>query len=84
MKLVGEVGEQPLCGNQIEGFRALSEPIVDLSEHLARLPQFKQGVLRTDVQPRVGLTPYARFGNYPVIGLAAMMLVLAARQRRKD
>ena len=49
---------------------------------LARLPQFTEAVLRVDVQPMTGLTPYARFGNYPVVLCAFGMLALASRQRR--
>ncbi len=50
-------------------------------EILARLPRFRQAVLRADVQPMTGLTPYARFGNYPVILSAAALLALAAWRR---
>jgi apolipoprotein N-acyltransferase len=49
----------------------------------AELPQFTQGVLRADVQPMSGLTPYARFGNYPVIALALALLGLAGWRRRQ-
>jgi apolipoprotein N-acyltransferase len=50
---------------------------------VARLPQFQQGVLRVDVQPMTGLTPYARFGNYPVVLGALGLLGLAAWRRRQ-
>jgi apolipoprotein N-acyltransferase len=49
---------------------------------VARLPQFQEAVLRADVRPMAGLTPYARLGNYPVIGGAALLLVIAIRRRR--
>jgi len=52
-------------------------------EIVARLPQFEQGVLRADVQPMTGLTPYARFGNYPVVLGAAALLGLAIWRRRR-
>jgi apolipoprotein N-acyltransferase len=52
-------------------------------EIVARLPQFKQAVLRADVQPMTGLTPYARFGNYPVILGACALLALAIWRRRQ-
>jgi apolipoprotein N-acyltransferase len=48
----------------------------------ARLPQFKEGVLRVDVQPMIGLTPYARFGNYPVLMTAFGLLAIAVWRRR--
>ena len=37
-------------------------------------PRFKPGVLTGEVQPRVGLTPYARVGNWPVIILSFLLL----------
>jgi apolipoprotein N-acyltransferase len=49
---------------------------------VARLPQFQEGVLRAHVQPMVGLTPYARFGNYPVIIAALSLLAVAIWRRR--
>jgi apolipoprotein N-acyltransferase len=51
-------------------------------EIVMQLPRFKQGVLRVDVMPMQGLTPYARFGNAPVIVLALASLALALWRRR--
>jgi apolipoprotein N-acyltransferase len=51
-------------------------------EVVGRLPQFQEAVLRADIQPMTGLTPYARFGNYPVI-VGAMGLLAAAAWRRR-
>lgn len=48
----------------------------------ATLPRFKAAVLTGVVQPRTGLTPYARVGNWPVIGLAFACVALAALLRR--
>jgi apolipoprotein N-acyltransferase len=49
---------------------------------IARVPQFQQAVLRAEVQPMTGLTPYARFGNYPVVIGALSLLAFAAWRRR--
>lgn len=38
-------------------------------------PRFKPGVLTGDVQPRIGLTPYAKVGNWPVIILSFLFVV---------
>ena len=51
-------------------------------ELLARLPQFQEAVLRAEVQPMTGLTPYARFGNYPVVAAALGLLALTSWRRR--
>lgn len=37
-------------------------------------PRFQPGVLTGDVQPRVGLTPYAKVGNWPVV-IASFLLL---------
>jgi apolipoprotein N-acyltransferase len=48
---------------------------------VAKLPQFQEAVLRAEVQPMTGLTPYARFGNYPVVAGALGLLALASWRR---
>jgi apolipoprotein N-acyltransferase len=49
---------------------------------VAQLPQFQEAVLRADVRPMTGLTPYARFGNYPVVIAALGLLGWASWRRR--
>jgi apolipoprotein N-acyltransferase len=61
-----------------DGVTALIGP---RGEVLSRLPQFKEGVLRAEVLPMTGLTPYARFGNYPVIASALALLGFAVWRR---
>ncbi|MET0291396.1 MAG: apolipoprotein N-acyltransferase [Steroidobacteraceae bacterium] len=49
---------------------------------VAQAPEFEPAVLRATVQPRSGDTPYLRFGNWPVLGLAALALLAVVGQRR--
>ena len=49
---------------------------------IAQLPQFTAGTLVERVEPRTGMTPYARFGNAPALVLAGA-LAFAARRRRR-
>lgn len=51
---------------------------------IARSPAFEPHVLRSAVQGFVGRTPYARWGNYPVVAGAALLLIgLSLHQRRR-
>ena len=52
---------------------------------LGQLEQFKAGVLTGIAQPRTGLTPYMRWGNWPFLALTALALLGGlAWPRRKD
>ena len=52
---------------------------------LGQLAQFRPGVLTGTVIPRVGLTPYVRLGNWPVLALiyAGFAAGLATRRPRR-
>ena len=53
---------------------------------VARLPAFTEGVLNGSAQQYTGATPYARYGNVPVLILAALLvlavLIFALRRAR--
>jgi apolipoprotein N-acyltransferase len=71
--------------------RATNDGVTALIAHDGRLqgtlPQFAPGVLTGIVEPRVGLTPYVRTGNAPVVLLAMLGIVIAfasgARRRER-
>jgi len=50
---------------------------------LARAPEFESTVLLGTVQPRQGLTPFARLGNWLITLPALLVLALAAREARR-
>jgi len=50
---------------------------------VSRLPEFTAGTLVERVQPRTGMTPYARFGNGPALAFAGALGLLAWRWRRR-
>lgn len=49
----------------------------------ATLPRFQQAVLEGHVQPRTGLTPYARVGNWPVISACFLLMLISQVVRTK-
>lgn len=50
----------------------------------AVLPEFERGVLRAEVRGYQGMTPYARWGDRPALGIAALALaVVLLLQRRR-
>jgi apolipoprotein N-acyltransferase len=49
---------------------------------VARSGQFETEVLEGRVQPMAGATPWVRFGDGPLAGLAALIAVGAALRRR--
>ena len=54
---------------------------------LDTIPQFQTGILKSQVVPRTGLTPYARTGNWPILSFAFLMLIafaIARLRARRD
>ncbi|WP_442862101.1 apolipoprotein N-acyltransferase [Bordetella sp. 02P26C-1] len=50
----------------------------------AQLPPHQAGILPVSVQGMTGLTPYARWGDKPVLGILALILVVAGIARRRQ
>ena len=48
-----------------------------------RAEQFVETTLEGTVQPRSGLTPFMRWGSWPVVGMCVLLLVLAGIWRRR-
>ncbi|WP_300332351.1 apolipoprotein N-acyltransferase [Accumulibacter sp.] len=48
----------------------------------AVLPPFTRAALVGEVQPYAGATPFVRWGNWPIVVLAAVFVALAAGRRR--
>jgi apolipoprotein N-acyltransferase len=48
---------------------------------LERGPQFEYVAMTRDISPLGGLTPYARFGNWPVISLCLLLMAAVAYRR---
>ncbi len=53
-------------------------------EVIKRLPQFKVGVLKAEVQPLSGSTPFVRWGDWLIVGLSALLLLGFAVLKRKQ
>lgn len=49
---------------------------------LSSLPEFAAGTLEAEVQGYAGMTPYARWGNWPVLLWLGAMLVMAGLRRQ--
>jgi apolipoprotein N-acyltransferase len=50
---------------------------------VAQAPEYEANVMRAPVQPRTGLTPYARAGNWPVLSLALVFGLVGAYFARR-
>lgn len=69
--------ERPLLRAANDGISA----IINADGHVEKtLPRFEPGVLTGAIQPRTGLTPYARVGNWPVVLACFMLLIFGYRR----
>ncbi len=57
--------------------------VIDSQGHIQKtLPRFKPSVLTATVQPRIGLTPYARVGNWLAVLLCVALVVGSLLRQR--
>ena len=61
----------------------VSAIIDDRGRLIAQGPQFKDDVIRGEVQPRRGLTPYARWGDAPTVIVMIALLILSLFRTRR-
>lgn len=61
--------------------RATNTGVTAIIDHKGRIveraPQFERTVLRGNIQARVGNTPFMSFGNYPILFIMALLLILS-------
>ena len=66
--------------------RATNTGVTAIIDHKGRIvkraPQFERTVLRGNIQARVGNTPFMRFGNYPILIVIALLLLLSYLGKR--
>jgi apolipoprotein N-acyltransferase len=74
-RMRSQESRRPLVRAANDGITGLVGP---QGEVLAQAEQFKATVLRGTVQPREGLPPFVRFGNWPIVVLGLLGAGLAA------
>ena len=73
--------QRPLLRAANDGISALVGP---RGQVLAQAVEFKPAVLRGAVQPRLGLPPFGRSGNWPVVVLCLVGVAIAAALKRRS
>jgi apolipoprotein N-acyltransferase len=53
-------------------------------EVIKQLPQFKVAVLKAEVQPLGGATPFVRWGDWLVVGLSSLLLLAFAISKKRQ
>jgi apolipoprotein N-acyltransferase len=69
---------RPMLRSTNTGMTALVQPDGRVT---GVLPEFERGVLRGEAQGYTGLTPYARWGDWPALGFALLILIAVFLRR---
>jgi len=72
---------RPMLRATNTGMTAIIDP---KGEILSALPAFTTGVLQGEIHAYRGMTPYARWGNLPALGLMLLCAALALTSRRSQ
>ncbi|MWP60776.1 apolipoprotein N-acyltransferase [Gilliamella sp. Pas-s25] len=70
---------RPLIRSTNTGITAIIDPHGNI---VKQLPQFKTAVLSATVSPTTGLTPYAKWGNWPYFAMMVLMFMSLFIKRR--
>jgi len=65
---------RPLLRSSNTGVTAV---IDQRGRELDTAPMFERSILRTEVQPMTGVTPFVRFGIWPILGISLILIVLS-------
>ena len=70
---------KPLLRVTNDGITAIISP---RGKVLERLPRFEAGLLKTEVAPYQGSSPFSQYGSLPIVGLCFATLIVLRMFRR--
>ena len=77
-----QIAQARALENQKPLARATNNGVTAIVDYRGRIqdqiPQFMQGNLKSEIQPRIGMTPYTRFGELPIHVIGLILLAISA------